>query len=128
MPRSAPHPCAHPGCGALVHTRYCDAHQRQAWRTQNERRRGSAEGRASQSFYWSRAWRRARLVYLASHPLCVMHEGQGRVVPATEVDHIVPIAQGGDPWSEANWQALCKSCHSAKTLRESARTESRRGE
>ena len=44
--------------------------------------------------------------------------GQMRPTPATEVDHIVPKAQGGtdDP---SNLQSICTSCHRAKTSRES---------
>jgi 5-methylcytosine-specific restriction protein A len=64
-------------------------------------------------------WRRARRSYLARHPLCVVCLVQGRVVPATIVDHAVP--HRGDPklfWDEANWAALCKPCHDAKTARE----------
>jgi 5-methylcytosine-specific restriction protein A len=41
------------------------------------------------------------------------------VVLATVVDHIVP--HRGDQrlfWDEANWAALCKPCHDAKTARE----------
>jgi 5-methylcytosine-specific restriction protein A len=50
--------------------------------------------------------------------LCVIHQREGRIVPAEEIDHIVPISQGGAIWDEANWMAICKSHHSAKTLRE----------
>ena len=119
MPHAALHPCSYPGCDVLVDERYCAAHRTHAWRAQNERRRGTVEGRSAQAFYWSRSWRRARLAYLSAHPLCMMCQRQGQIVAATEVDHITPIAAGGDPWSESNWQALCKSCHSAKTMRES---------
>ena len=64
-------------------------------------------------------WRRARAAYLARHPLCVWCLAEGRVEPATTVDHIVP--HRGDQklfWDEANWAAMCKHCHDAKTARE----------
>ena len=35
-------------------------------------------------------WRRARAAFLAQHPLCAACRAQGRVVPATVVDHVVP--------------------------------------
>ena len=35
-------------------------------------------------------WRRARAAFLARHPLCAACRAQGRVVPATVVDHVVP--------------------------------------
>jgi 5-methylcytosine-specific restriction enzyme A len=64
-------------------------------------------------------WRRARAAYLARHRLCAPCQAAGRLVPATVVDHIVP--HRGDQrlfWDEANWAALCKTCHDAKTARE----------
>lgn len=53
------------------------------------------------------------------------HYGRPCLLPASEVDHIVPVSQGGssDP---ANLQALCRECHRAKTLAERYRTEPRR--
>ena len=57
-------------------------------------------------------WRAVRLGYLAWHPWCELCEG----VKATEVHHVVPLANGGthDP---ANLQALCKRCHSSLTAK-----------
>lgn len=34
------------------------------------------------------------------------------------VDHIVPLAKGGDPFDVSNLQAACRSCNSAKGKRE----------
>ena len=39
---------------------------------------------------------------------------------ATEVDHVLPMADGGAMYDEANLQALCKSHHSQKTARDKA--------
>ena len=64
-------------------------------------------------------WRRARADYLARHPLCVQCRAAGHIEPSTTVDHTVP--HRGDQtlfWDEANWAALCKRCHDAKTARE----------
>ena len=64
-------------------------------------------------------WRRARVAYLAPHPLCVRCKAEGRIEPSTTVDHVVP--HRGDPtlfWDEANWAALCKRCHDSKTAHE----------
>ena len=58
------------------------------------------------------AWRRARLAYLNTHPLCVYCQQAGRITAATVVDHIQP--HRGDKvlfWARANWQALCQPCH-----------------
>ena len=65
-------------------------------------------------------WQKAREGWLRSHPLCVHCEREGRVVAATDVDHIKP--HRGDMalfWdSENNWQSLCHSHHSLKTATE----------
>ena len=61
-------------------------------------------------------WRQTSKRYLFLHPLCVACEAQGRLTPATEVDHITP--HKGDQalfWDESNWQPLCRPCHSRKT-------------
>lgn len=73
-------------------------------------------------------WQRARLAYLAKHPLCRMCQAQGKVTAANVVDHI--IDHRGDMvkfWdSDGNWQPLCGPCHSAKTAAEGVGT-ARRG-
>ena len=67
-------------------------------------------------------WQKARRTYLQQHPLCVLCEKEGRVVPATVVDHITP--HKGDSalfWDVAgNWQPLCKPHHDKKTASEGA--------
>ena len=55
---------------------------------------------------------RARV--LRAQPLCVACLRMGRIVPATEVDHIVALANGGADTDE-NRQGLCPDCHEAKT-------------
>jgi 5-methylcytosine-specific restriction enzyme A len=64
-------------------------------------------------------WRRARVAFLARHPLCAACRAQGRAVAATVVDHVVPH-RGNKRlfWDEANWAPACKPCHDAKTARE----------
>ena len=76
--------------------------------------RGSAHSRG-----YGRKWREARLGYLARHPLCVHCLAKGLVEAATEVDHIEP--HRGDMvkfWNAEMWEALCKPCHSKKTVKE----------
>lgn len=65
--------------------------------------------------YSTRRWRRLRLAVLRAEPLCAECLRQGRLVPATQVDHIVPISRGGAVWDPDNLQPLCASCHSRKT-------------
>ena len=64
-------------------------------------------------------WRRARAAFLAHHPLCAACRSQGRVVPATVVDHVVP--HRGDQklfWDQINWAPACKPAMTPKTARE----------
>ena len=39
-------------------------------------------------------------------------------MPSAELDHILPLADGGPLWDWANWQALCKACHDEKSATE----------
>lgn len=115
MPRRSCKPCRSPGCPGLTHGKYCEAHKH----LENERQQDHDRhrGNAAQRGYGSR-WRRLRRMYLNNHPLCEdpfgIHETP---VPATDVDHIIPRSDSG-PDDESNLQALCKSCHSRKTVRE----------
>lgn len=38
-----------------------------------------------------------------------------------DVDHVVPIAEGGDPWDQANLQTLCLVDHRKKTAEQARR-------
>lgn len=67
---------------------------------------------------YDRRWQRTSRQWLAEHPLCVTCLAAGRTTAATCVDHIVPHRGEMELfWRETNWQSLCNSCHSAKTLR-----------
>ena len=74
--------------------------------------------RATRRMY-NRRWVRQRASFINDNPLCVACENVGRVRPAAEVDHVVPH-RGNEVlfWDVNNWQALCKRCHSRKTVRE----------
>ncbi len=68
---------------------------------------------AAERGYDSR-WQKARDGYLRLHPLCVMCRAEGRVTPATVVDHIK--AHRGDKvlfWDKLNWQAICAPHHNS---------------
>ena len=73
-------------------------------------------------------WARASRAYRKENPLCVRCKEQGRLTPATQVDHIKPWR--GDRelfWDISNWQSLCASCHSLKTNHEDRGGEVSRG-
>ena len=87
---------------------------RQRKRLKDERPSAAARG-------YSWRWQKARATFLSrsENALCVECKRLGRIVPAIEVDHIIP--HRGDQklfWDRTNWAALCKPCHSAKTMRE----------
>ena len=68
---------------------------------------------------YNRRWQRTRRQFMKDNPLCISCNARGIVRPAEEVDHVTP--HKGDQglfWDTANWQALCKRCHSRKTQRE----------
>lgn len=74
----------------------------------------------------SARWRRLRLMVLNTHPLCAdpfaIHATWGRVEPAVEVDHIVPLVEALDlAYDEMNLQPLCRGCHSKKSAGERKR-------
>ena len=104
MPRKPKCPCRYPGCPNLSDEVYCEVH-----RALFARENAASRGYGSQ-------WRTARARFLRNHPLCAACMKQGKLIPATVVDHIIP--HRGDKklfWDESNWQPLCESCHNHKT-------------
>lgn len=68
-----------------------------------------------------RPWRRKReAVMKRDQYLCQHCKKQGRITEATEMDHIVNVAEGGTD-EESNLQALCTPCHDAKSQAEARR-------
>ena len=64
------------------------------------------------------AWGRFRLEILRrDHYLCRECGRAGRL----EVDHIIPLDKGGEPWEAANCQSLCRGCHIEKTAAENTK-------
>ena len=102
-------PCKHIGCRQYASEfGYCPEHQSDRFKFFREKRVSPSK------LGYDRKWDKARKEFLKANPLCVVC---GK--PATEVDHI--IAHKGNKalfWNVANWQSLCHSCHSKKTIRE----------
>ena|SRR5215813_10748538 len=72
-------------------------------------------------------WRQGSAFFLTMHPLCECDEHQGRdpTVPATVVDHIIPIRERPDLRMDPNnWRAMAKACHDAHTARTRDRSSS----
>lgn len=109
MPTQPKKPCKHPGCPNLTEGKYCEQHKAEH----------RADRMTSHQRGYDRQWRSASKIFLRQHPLCVICEREGRLTPATVVDHIKP--HKGDKelfWDRSNWQPLCKSCHDRKTANE----------
>jgi 5-methylcytosine-specific restriction protein A len=111
MPRSPRKPCRQLGCPNLVDKGkgYCETCRPKADKI-DRNHRGSAAERG-----YDHTWNRLRNMYLRNNPLCVMCD---KPEPARVVDHIVPLAQGGERLAESNLQSLCLTHHATKTLKE----------
>jgi len=101
MPYKSRRRCLYPGCPELVNAgeTYCSAHK---------------PVHKNDNSHYDRRWRAFREVYLAKHPLCLECQNAGRLTPATEIHHIIPVEDDGTD-REDNLMPLCKSCHARKT-------------
>jgi 5-methylcytosine-specific restriction protein A len=63
------------------------------------------------------AWQKVRERILRANPLCVMCQSEGKLAPAVEVDHKVPIHLGGSD-DDVNLQGLCAPHHRSKLINE----------
>lgn len=117
MPIAAPRKCTMVGCGQFVSDRSgrCADHQYRKW-NKSEQSVKRITGRRLQAD-------RERL--FSADPLCANCKKHGRVTAATQRDHIVPLAEGGQDVDE-NVQGLCDDCHKEKSLQEAKRGRARR--
>lgn len=108
-------PCSSPGCPALVVSGKCDEHKAEYNRT----RKKPAE--KSKQYDWQ--WRRLRAWHIKREPLCRVCLGDGRIVAADEVHHVVAIhvdpSRRLDP---TNLMSLCTPCHDAQHARQQVQT------
>lgn len=74
--------------------------------------RDKLRGTAAQRGYDDK-WRSFRAAYLRRNPVCCV-AGCGQ--PATEVDHIRPLREGGGRFDAANLRPTCKQHHSRRTM------------
>lgn len=113
MPVRSGRPCSKVGCTNLSTERFCPEHSANQPKFY-DRRRGSAASRGY-DYLWTKVRKRA---LERDNYTCVACLAEDRVTEATDVDHIIAIAKGGDRLSLKNLQSLCASCHSKKTARE----------
>jgi len=96
----------------------------QADRAYNATQRSAGLLRVAAKVHDSRRWKKVRRMHLNASPLCVDPEGIHctEVRPATQVDHIVSIAESpASAYDMANLQSLCTLCHGRKSARERQR-------
>ena len=99
-----PKVCAIPGCAndaTSSHTGRCEVHAPPPrWATSN--RRDALDKRR-----WSLVRRKVLRRDKGMCRFCAM--------PASTVDHRLPLAWGGAPFEQANLQSMCEECHRMKT-------------
>ena len=67
--------------------------------------------------YSTPTWRRVRLEILARDGGQCQIRGEGCTGTATEVDHKVPLRNGGNAFDPDNLRAACKPCNIARAHR-----------
>lgn len=76
--------------------------------------------RRYQKLYSRAAWKKLRLSWLRTHPLCVECLREGITNPASIVDHVQPHKGNHQMFFDMNnLQSLCKMHHDRKTYLES---------
>jgi 5-methylcytosine-specific restriction protein A len=114
MPSMPNKPCPSPRCHKMV-TRAgrCEDHQVEPWLS------SKGKSTAERGYGWK--WKKVRLVALSRDSyLCQECQRNGALSKATEVDHILNKARGGDD-SLDNLESICKPCHKVKTNNERRR-------
>lgn len=91
---------------------YCEEHKNEGWRKFQQSKQG--EKRPYQSSVWKK---KRQIIINRCMGLCEECERNGAVSFGVEVDHIVPVSQGGSD-EISNLQLLCIPCHRRKTARE----------
>ena len=76
------------------------------------------------SRYHSSKWRKLRINFLKSNPLCKLCKEVGKTVAANVIDHIIPLSQNNSDdnfWNSNNHQALCAPCNNRKSQTDKAK-------
>jgi hypothetical protein len=102
MPRPKPWSvCNEPGCPELVKGARCPAHER-------------ASSANYRWVYSSPMWRGLKRQVRQEQPFCLC----GCQTVWIDLDHLVPLAAGGEPFARHNVEGRCKRSHSRKTAGE----------
>jgi len=68
--------------------------------------------------YSSSRWRKYRRSIIERRGGMCAHCNATPLDMHIHLDHIKPLAQGGEPYDEENIQILCRECHGKKTAKE----------
>ena len=100
--------CPWPRCSVKTKGGYCERHKKQ--RRENFARRDKTNKRpGSTQRGYDAAWQRLRASYMLDHPFCEYCNER-----AEELDHVIPLSEGGKRLSKNNVVALCRECHRRK--------------
>ena len=72
----------------------------------------------NQKFYNAKAWRETSKQHRLANPLCEVSLALDKLIDSQLTDHIIPIAQGGDPYDTRNLMAMCHKQHNKKSGKE----------
>lgn len=115
---SPPSVCIEYPCGRVADPKgrgRCKVHARE--RNAETHRTGRLEPGGGR-IYDQKRWLILRRRILVDNPMCQMCTARGVDELATDVDHITPVEDGGEPWALSNLRPLCRSCHSSRHARE----------
>lgn len=80
----------------------------------------------SSNFYKTEEWRATRKAVIDRDAICQWCLNLARITPATDADHVVPVArcesEGISPYDQSNIVGSCRSCNSRRAAYEAKGT------
>lgn len=124
VPTKALRPCARAGCNGLTAGRYCERCAAEGFvesKAPFSSRASEAQRQTTKQRGYAGGWPRLSKWIKSVEPLCRPCKKEGRTTACTQVDHIIPKADGGTDEYPENLQPICDDCHRLKTAREDSR-------
>jgi 5-methylcytosine-specific restriction protein A len=113
--------CSYPGCNTPVEvddfdrsSPRCFAHPA----THTPKKIYAHHYHDGKNIYHTYRWRKLRQAYAEKNPLCEHCLRYDILTPVDVVDHVREVKDGGEPFDYNNLMSMCRSCHSAKTIKE----------
>jgi 5-methylcytosine-specific restriction endonuclease McrA len=82
-------------------------HRKERERERSRARRERVKDKQGRSVYRTKMWLQRRKQVLSEQPICALCDNR----LAVEIDHIVPLTEGGAPYDRENLRGLCRPCH-----------------